>query len=49
MGCLGYGAMVLEGYYGESNDDQAVKTIRYAVDTGMMIDTADAYGAGKRK
>jgi hypothetical protein len=26
-GCLGYGAMVLEGYYGASNDDQAVETI----------------------
>lgn len=46
IGCLGYGAMVLEGYYGHSDDDQAVETIRYAVNAGMMIDSADAYGAG---
>lgn len=47
IGCLGYGAMVLEGYYGASDDDQAVKTIRRALDVGMtMIDTADAYGNG---
>ncbi len=39
--------MVLEGYYGASNDDQAVQTIRRALDVGMtMIDSADAYGNG---
>ena len=39
--------MVLEGYYGTSNDDQAVETIRRALDVGMtMIDSADAYGNG---
>lgn len=47
VGCLGYGAMVLEGYYGSSDDAQAVGTIRRALDVGMnMIDTADAYGNG---
>ncbi len=46
IGCLGYGAMVLEGYYGSSDDSQAVETIRHAVDAGMMIDSADAYGGG---
>lgn len=47
IGCLGYGAMGLEGYYGASNDDGAVETIRRALDFGMtMIDTADAYGNG---
>ncbi len=47
IGCLGYGAMGLEGYYGASNDDEAVQTIRRALDFGMtMIDTADAYGNG---
>jgi aryl-alcohol dehydrogenase-like predicted oxidoreductase len=47
VGCLGYGAMVAEGYYGASNDDQAVETIRRALDVGMtMIDSADAYGNG---
>ena len=47
VGCLGYGAMVLEGYYGASDDTQAVETIRHALDAGMtMIDSADAYGGG---
>jgi aryl-alcohol dehydrogenase-like predicted oxidoreductase len=47
VGCLGYGAMVLEGYYGASDDEQAIATIRRALDVGMnMIDTADAYGNG---
>jgi aryl-alcohol dehydrogenase-like predicted oxidoreductase len=39
--------MVLEGYYGASDDKQAVRTIRRALDVGMtMIDSADAYGNG---
>ena len=47
VGCLGYGAMVLEGYYGPSDDRQAMETIRRALDAGLtMIDTADAYGNG---
>jgi len=47
IGCLGYGAMVLEGYYGASEDGQAVETIRHALDVGLtMIDSADAYGNG---
>ena len=46
VGCLGYGAMVLEGYYGASDDDQAVQTLQHAIDLGMMIDTADGYGNG---
>lgn len=46
IGRLGYGAMVLEGYYGESDDNQVIETLLHAVDAGMMIDTADAYGGG---
>lgn len=47
VGCLGYGAMVLEGYYGTSDDDLAVQTIQRALDGGLtMIDSADAYGNG---
>ncbi len=46
IGRLGYGAMVLEGYYGASDDDAAVATLRHAIEMGMMIDSADAYGAG---
>lgn len=43
---IGYGAMGLEGYYGQSEDNIAVKTLVYAIDQNMVIDTADAYGAG---
>ena len=47
VGCIGYGAMVLEGYYGPSEDTQAVKTIRHALDAGLdLLDSADAYGNG---
>ena len=46
VGRLGYGAMVLEGFYGETDDESALKTLCHAIESGMMIDTADAYGAG---
>lgn len=47
VGGLGYGAMVLEGYYGASEDEAGIATIRAALDAGMtMIDSADAYGNG---
>ena len=47
VGALGYGAMVLEGYYGASDDAEAAGTIRRALDAGMtVIDSADAYGNG---
>jgi len=44
---LGYGAMVLEGYYGAISDDAAIRVIRHALDRGInLIDTADGYGGG---
>ena len=43
---IGYGAMGLEGYYGHSEDKVAIETLIHAIDQNMMIDTADAYGAG---
>lgn len=47
VGCLGYGAMVLEGFYGAVDEPQAIATIQHALDLGMdFIDSADAYGAG---
>ena len=47
VGRLGYGAMVFEGYYGASDDDEAVATIHRALDKGItLIDSADAYGNG---
>ena len=50
VGCLGYGAMVLEGYYGVSDDEQAVRTIHRALDVGMnTIHTANACGNGRNE
>jgi aryl-alcohol dehydrogenase-like predicted oxidoreductase len=46
IGRLGYGAMVLEGYYGAADADSAIKALVHAIDLGMMIDSADAYGNG---
>lgn len=43
---VGYGGMVLEGYYGKSDDDAALVTLGQALDLGMHLDTADAYGNG---
>ena len=43
---MGYGAMVLEGYYGHSDDSTAVTTLIHAIEQNLMIDTADAYGEG---
>jgi len=47
VSALGYGAMVLEGYYGTSDDAQGIRTIQHALDVGVnFLDTADAYGNG---
>ena len=43
---IGYGAMVLEGYYGASEDKTAVETLAHVIEHNMMIDTADTYGEG---
>lgn len=43
---IGYGAMVLEGYYGAVEEQTAIDTLTHAINHNVMIDTADAYGAG---
>ncbi|MEM7406283.1 MAG: aldo/keto reductase [Pseudomonadota bacterium] len=43
---LGYGAMVLEGFYGGIDENQSVDVLRHAIDKELMIDSADAYGGG---
>lgn len=43
---IGYGAMVLEGFYGSADIEQAKDTLGHAMDQGLMVDTADAYGEG---
>ncbi len=41
----GYGAMVLTGRYGQTDEDSALRVQRQAVDTGVtLLDTADAHG-----
>jgi aryl-alcohol dehydrogenase-like predicted oxidoreductase len=47
VSAIGYGAMVLEGYYGATDEAAARGTIRHALDVGVtFLDTADAYGNG---
>ncbi len=47
VSAIGYGAMGLEGYYGTTDEKNAVEVIQQAIDTGCsFIDTADAYGNG---
>ena len=48
VSAVGLGTMGMsEGYYGPSDDDANVDTIRHAVELGVsLIDTADVYGAG---
>lgn len=47
VSAIGYGAMGLEGYYGSTDEANAIQVIQHAVDEGCtFIDTADAYGNG---
>lgn len=47
VGAIGYGAMVLEGYYGATDESTAIDTIHHALNIGVnFIDTADMYGEG---
>jgi len=47
VSAVGYGAMGLEGYYGQAAEEKAIEVIRHAVSSGAgFIDTADAYGNG---
>jgi len=47
VSAIGYGAMVLEGYYGAADESAAVDTLCHALDIGVnFIDTADMYGDG---
>lgn len=48
VSAVGLGTMGMsEGYYGPSDDDSNVDTIRHAIGLGVsLIDTADVYGAG---
>ncbi|GAA2172820.1 aldo/keto reductase [Arthrobacter parietis] len=46
----GFGGMALTDVYGGLDQEQALKTLHHAVDTGVtFIDTADVYGAGSNE
>lgn len=48
VGAMALGAMAFAGWYGASDDDAGVHAIQRAIDEGItLIDTAEAYGAGK--
>lgn len=43
----GFGAMGLTGSYGSADDNESLRTINHAIDSGItLLDTADIYGAG---
>lgn len=47
---LGFGAMALTPVYGEVDPEEALSTLRHAVDAGVtFIDTADVYGMGSNE
>ncbi|MET4622236.1 aryl-alcohol dehydrogenase-like predicted oxidoreductase [Arthrobacter sp. 2762] len=47
---LGFGGMALTPVYGGIDPDEALQTLRHAVDAGItFIDTADVYGAGSNE
>ncbi|MGO4587950.1 aldo/keto reductase [Paenarthrobacter sp. 2TAF44] len=47
---LGFGGMALTPVYGGIDPEEALQTLRHAVDAGItFIDTADVYGAGSNE
>ena len=47
VSAIGLGCMGMSEFYGESDDEQSVATIRHALDIGVtFLDTSDMYGSG---
>jgi aryl-alcohol dehydrogenase-like predicted oxidoreductase len=47
---IGFGCMVLPGFYFPGSDEQAITTLQRAADVGVnFLDTADAHGNGKNE
>jgi aryl-alcohol dehydrogenase-like predicted oxidoreductase len=50
VSCIGLGCMSMTPIYGDPDPTEAIATIRRAVELGIdLIDTSDAYGAGKNE
>ena len=50
VSCIGLGCMSMTPIYGQPDPDEAIATIQRAVELGVdLIDTSDAYGAGKNE
>lgn len=47
---LGLGCMGMSEYYGQTNDEESIRTIYAAIDMGVtLFDTADQYGLGRNE
>jgi len=50
VSALGLGCMGMSEFYGATDEDEAIATIRRALDRGVtFLDTADMYGVGKNE
>ncbi|MGH3095443.1 MAG: aldo/keto reductase, partial [Streptosporangiales bacterium] len=47
VSALGLGCMGMSGAYGRTDDDESIRTVHAALDTGItLLDTGDFYGFG---
>lgn len=47
---IGLGTMGMSEFYGETNEEQSIKTIHKAIEIGVnFLDTADMYGSGQNE
>ena len=50
VSAIGLGCMGMSEFYGPSNDEQSLDTLRHALDLGITFwDTADMYGVGRNE